>query len=469
MSTTSGSHRSWGFRLIISLRDDTYLAEDRPFDLSSSFDLCNFSMMKSTLKAVLCHLSLEQEFIETVASLGDDSKVSFSMEDLDSHRLSYIMRTERALPSDLILAVRSTADNNHSFTTGFLHGCTEDEAQHIVEWLKQTSQALQEPTLLAYLLAEIQYDRHTHIIHEYWRRYDDLSLELQEKARLLTKPSPFAEDRTHDLPKIPDWLSTIFAMHSKHGRMHRHFCTFQANLHLLQDLAAQSSQGQTTPLRPEFQTAASITHRLQQISTGYKDLEQQALSLKEGASLLLTTLWSLIAQRDSQISQKANTINQEIAASSRVIAKASGHDSSAMKALAVLTMVFLPGTTLATILALPAFDWESHRFWPTARSSIWIFCALSAILTFLVLYIWRYWFLGTIWEKDAADGTNLTYRGLDRLLLRRHDRQKVVSPERGSRYAAQERGSRPDMEMRRPSSRIIAQSRLGRNAPMPDR
>ncbi|PLB35121.1 uncharacterized protein BDW47DRAFT_119810 [Aspergillus candidus] len=426
MPTTSDGHWSWGFRLIISLRDDTYLAPDRPFDLSSSFDLCNFSMSKSTLVAVLRHLSLEPEFIETVTSLGDDSKVSFSLEDLDSQSLSYIMRTERALPSDLILAVRSTADDHHSFTTGFLHGCTENEAQHIVGWLKQASQALQEPTLMAFLLAEIQYERHTHITQEYWRRYDDLFFELQEKARVIAKLSPFTEDRTRDLPEIADWLSTIFAMHSKHGRMYRHFCTFQANIDLLQDLAEQSLQRQTTPLSPRFQTATSITHRLQQIATGYKDLEQQTLLLKEGSSLLLTTLWSLIAQSDSKRSQKANIINREIATSSRVIAKASGHDSSAMKALAVLTMVFLPGTTLATVFALPAFDWESHSFWPTARSSIWIFCALSAILTLLVLYTWRYWFLGTIWEKDAADGTNVSYRGLDRFLLRRHDRQKFT-------------------------------------------
>lgn len=45
-------------------------------------------MLKSTLKAVLGHLNLESEFIETVTSLGDDSKVLFSLEDLDSRHLS---------------------------------------------------------------------------------------------------------------------------------------------------------------------------------------------------------------------------------------------------------------------------------------------------------------------------------------------------------------------------------------------
>lgn len=121
------------------------------------------------------------------------------------------MRTERALPSDLILAVKSTVDNNQSFTTGFLYGCTEKEAQYIIKWFKKASQALKEPTLMALLLYEIQYERYANITHGYWRRNDNLFLEIPEKAILLTELSPSTEDKTkiRDLPEIADWLSTI--------------------------------------------------------------------------------------------------------------------------------------------------------------------------------------------------------------------------------------------------------------------
>ncbi|KAF4760240.1 hypothetical protein HAV15_007610 [Penicillium sp. str.  len=212
VSTTSNSPRSWGFRLIISLREDSYLVEDRPFDLSSSFDFCSFSMSKSTLEAVLGNLNLESEFIDTVGSQRDSAKLSFSLEDvLNARCLKYIMRTERALPSDLILAVKSTVDNNQSFTTGFLYGCTEKEAQYIIKWFKKASQALKEPTLMALLLYEIQYERYANITHGYWRRNDNLFLEIPEKAILLTELSPSTEDKTkiRDLPEIADWLSTI--------------------------------------------------------------------------------------------------------------------------------------------------------------------------------------------------------------------------------------------------------------------
>ena len=54
-----------------------------------------------------------------------------------------------------------------------------------------------------------------------------------------------------------------------------------------------------------------------------------------------------MSQKDSQLAQRANVLNQRIADSTRAIAKASGRDSSAMKALAVITMTFLPATAIA--------------------------------------------------------------------------------------------------------------------------
>jgi len=47
------------------------------------------------------------------------------------------------------------------------------------------------------------------------------------------------------------------------------------------------------------------------------------------------------------MAQRDNIANQSIAADSREIASAARRDSSAMKAIALLTMTFLPGTFVA--------------------------------------------------------------------------------------------------------------------------
>ncbi len=51
--------------------------------------------------------------------------------------------------------------------------------------------------------------------------------------------------------------------------------------------------------------------------------------------------------------QKDNLTDIEVAADSRSIAQASKRDSSAMKTIAVLTMVFLPGTFVSVRLLIP--------------------------------------------------------------------------------------------------------------------
>jgi hypothetical protein len=54
----------------------------------------------------------------------------------------------------------------------------------------------------------------------------------------------------------------------------------------------------------------------------------------------LEKIYNFVAQRDSQI-------NKAIGADSREIAAATKLDSTAMKGIAVVTMLFLPGTLIA--------------------------------------------------------------------------------------------------------------------------
>lgn len=58
-------------------------------------------------------------------------------------------------------------------------------------------------------------------------------------------------------------------------------------------------------------------------------------------------MYSYLAQRDAKTSQKLAEASRLLAADSREIAAAAKRDSSALKAIAILTMLFLPGTFLA--------------------------------------------------------------------------------------------------------------------------
>ena len=92
---------------------------------------------------------------------------------------------------------------------------------------------------------------------------------------------------------------------------------------------------------------------------------------------------NLIAQHD-------NIITQEIANDSRKISAASKRDSSAMKAIAVLTMCFLPGTFIAIMFTMPLFAWDDGI---TVSEHFWIYWTVTLPLTAAVLTLWRVWYV----------------------------------------------------------------------------
>ena len=149
---------------------------------------------------------------------------------------------------------------------------------------------------------------------------------------------------------------------------------------------------------------------------------------------------------------KEARVNGELARSSMEIAKATMRDSSAMKSIAVLTMVFLPATAVAvsisTLLYLnmlivrqaifdtPFFEWtsdnEEGKFTTRNFSTYW---NITAPLTVAVMIIW--FLLVRPEEEWLEKGKNLYKEWKDALLLRKW--RAYVSgdkPEDPEKYAA---------------------------------
>ncbi|KAK2009781.1 hypothetical protein LZ32DRAFT_608182 [Colletotrichum eremochloae] len=119
-------------------------------------------------------------------------------------------------------------------------------------------------------------------------------------------------------------------------------------------------------------------------------LECEALSIvsfvgtmKSRLDLQLNVLYNYIAQAESNLS--------------RQIATNAGLDSTAMKTLAVVTMVFLPPTFIATLFSMSMFDWQSSSSaaaGDTGRTVVpefWIYWAVSVPLTLAIVVGWRVW------------------------------------------------------------------------------
>lgn len=112
-------------------------------------------------------------------------------------------------------------------------------------------------------------------------------------------------------------------------------------------------------------------------------LHDEAESWKQKANILVQTVFTLTTQRDQEL-------GIQIASDSRTLAQEAKRDSTSMKAIAAVTMSFLPGTFVASLFAMPMFDWNA----PTndyVSSRFWIYWAVTVPLTFAVLAIWLLW------------------------------------------------------------------------------
>ncbi|KAK1981474.1 hypothetical protein LZ30DRAFT_782007 [Colletotrichum cereale] len=118
-------------------------------------------------------------------------------------------------------------------------------------------------------------------------------------------------------------------------------------------------------------------------------LECEALSIvsfvaamKSRLDLQLDVLYNFIAQA-------GNNLNMRIAANA-------GLDSTAMKTLALVTMIFLPPTFIATLFSMSMFDWQGPSstaggIGRTVVPEFWIYWAVSVPLTLAIVVGWRVW------------------------------------------------------------------------------
>ncbi|KIX05297.1 uncharacterized protein Z518_06169 [Rhinocladiella mackenziei CBS 650.93] len=130
-----------------------------------------------------------------------------------------------------------------------------------------------------------------------------------------------------------------------------------------------------------------LTCEQHQAQTEYSD------SIAESQSSML---FNMINQRDSRL-------NYSVAQSSRQIAAASRRDSSAMKTISILTLIFLPGTFVSAIFSTTIFNFntddEDAGRYGKVGSAWWIYFLCCVLLTLMTVGIWAGWM---VWRLRKA-------------------------------------------------------------------
>jgi hypothetical protein len=174
-------------------------------------------------------------------------------------------------------------------------------------------------------------------------------------------------------------------------------------------------------------------------------LPRLLIIMEKFADKVLGKIYSLIGQKDNRLNISAASASCQIASDSRRIAILTRRDSTDMRIIAAVTLIFLPGTFVATVFSTGFFDWGNGD--PTSSSDnegsgggkivsgyIWVYFMLTGILTFVVLAGWILfsWFQNRRMMRQFSLGPEQDHE-FDHGIEKRTDTETTLVDERGGR------------------------------------
>ena len=102
----------------------------------------------------------------------------------------------------------------------------------------------------------------------------------------------------------------------------------------------------------------------------------------------LTTTLNMMAYEQQKLTRSDQQTSIQIAEASKIIAEETKKDGYSMKTLAVVTIIFLPATSVSSIMAMPLFRWDDD--W-VVNKRLWVYFAFAVPLTALTVGLWYVW------------------------------------------------------------------------------
>ncbi|ORY06764.1 hypothetical protein BCR34DRAFT_518735 [Clohesyomyces aquaticus] len=315
-------------------------------------------------------------------------------------------------------AVTLSHDLRHRTTRAFVHGSPDSDFAELLVHLQTIDlvSALDDPFLIpGYILRS-----HRGRTEAHRSNIDDLVFATEHDLDY-APPGIMANTRSFKLRKEltntrlskKDFERTVRGLHSCATALSvvSYVGNFGKDLGRFLQVTAEEMQNHLA--RTNGSLNPDIMHALEFQTNLYTTLVLQTSVLKDRVQSHINLTFSLIAQEENRISR---SISEE----SALIAVAAKRDSAAMKTIALITIIFLPPTFVATFFSMTMFDWTPNPEQPDSRIAsvyLWVYWVVAIPLTITVLIIWRVWW--TMEEKKYNEELNNTKA--KRQIVRRTD------------------------------------------------
>lgn len=213
-------------------------------------------------------------------------------------------------------------------------------------------------------------------------RFEARIEELAHCAQEATRATPYLNDNRGNLYRITDSLARI----GEENEQYRKFWEAKNNNN----------------------TSATDAQAVQadELSGIINALQTEIKSQIQAADWVFTKIDALIQNTSLNISRADQKLNMEIADSSYTISVESKRDNLSMMTIAAITMIFLPGTFVATFFAMPLLDWSAQHDKDVMNSRFWIYWAVMVPLTVTTVLVW--WFFMVVRKSQVEGATNRT-------------------------------------------------------------
>ncbi|KAF2465717.1 uncharacterized protein BDR25DRAFT_306502 [Lindgomyces ingoldianus] len=308
--------------------------------------------------------------------------------DPDDLKMLCTARTSSLFPGDL--AVSSVFLAKSELTLAVIYGCSERQKQEIIRRLENVDLSYNHPLLPSGLVVELERIRLAD-------RVDDLL------DRFVLKASSSQElDLDMDKKRMAAFLKLCYESRDLINQIHAE----------KRQLTAISKRTTFLKSRKHLQAAGrQIRARLSEICSEYDDKLGECNMVIENTSLTMQTSMNHFARVDNSVNLHLSKINTQLARTSTDLTQDMRRDSSQMRSIALLTMVFLPLSTVATVFSTTFFDWNATADKTVVSGYIWIFVVIAVGLTSTTVGAW-YFATRRVRNEGAASETSRTLDAL---------------------------------------------------------
>lgn len=136
-----------------------------------------------------------------------------------------------------------------------------------------------------------------------------------------------------------------------------------------------------------------VRERLQDIIFELDDKINDCHLVKDNMSLTMQTVWSFFQLQDNQTNLSLSRANTGLSEEMK-------KDSSQMRSIALLTMIFLPMSTVAAIFSTDFFSWDAESGETVVSKYFWVFIIIAITLTGIILGAW---YMATLARDRKSD------------------------------------------------------------------